>query len=185
MAMKETMGESEIYLWLRSPLCLWSVCAEEALWWWSKKSRIREEGRGLESSGWRKKEEKKSKVIPRSQSFMPASNAVNSWEEEQCDRGGGENSTVHGLDKWVGCDINSLQTFGHPHKNLCIAFNHTISQGLNGDLPHCVCSCSKFTLNVCDYRLACPFCLYTFKSVRRPSFLGLRVISKSRPWQEW
>jgi len=56
---RAAVGESEIDL-LRSPLCVWFVCGEEALWRWSKTRGIREEGRDLEggSAGGKKEDMK-------------------------------------------------------------------------------------------------------------------------------
>lgn len=46
--------------------------------------------------------------------------------------------------KWVGCDINSWQTSGHRHKNLCITLNHTPSQGLNEEQ----CGCKSYVFKL-------------------------------------
>lgn len=82
----------------------------------------------------KKEEETKGEVIPRSRISMSDPTAVNSWEEEEEEEQWGENSIVHGVGKWVGCETNSLQTPGHPiKKNLFIALNHMQSWGLNQD----------------------------------------------------
>lgn len=54
-------------------------------------------------------------LIPRSQIWVSDPTAVNSWEEEEEEKEEerrGEDSTVHGAGKWVGCETNSLQTPG-------------------------------------------------------------------------
>lgn len=159
---RAVVGESEMdLLWLRSPLCLWFVCVEEALWRWSQKTGIREEGRDLDEGSVGRKKEKKGEVIPRSQSFVPAPTAVNSWEEKERDRGAGWGAeTVHSL---VTRPISGWAVTSTPGKPLVIAIKISSSlliihqakvlmkssvdasqyvySLLQRDLPHYVCTC--------------------------------------------